>query len=468
MVTPYPPQPDGIAAYAVQAVQGLRAAGDEVEVLSPGPSAAHHHLELRGVRGALALAKRVRAYDRVVIQFHPDFFYTQPLTSSSIAKETAALLVAVQLARHVEVRVHEVDYRWGRRRDLTGWLTRRLWNRVDAITVHTVRERQDLIESFRVDGDRVHLVEHGSDFVPHTTLDKIRARATVGIPEEVTSFLAIGFIQRHKGFDRAVRAFQQLGIADRARLDVVGAVRVEDEGNLTYLEELEELVASVPGAHLHPGFLTDEAFDRWIVASDALVLPYRSIWSSSVLERAVLFGRPVIATDVGGLRDQAGERPGVTIVRDDAGLALAMAAVMAPHEHRADEQQGLAWPEPGAGRDAVQQAIRSRAAAARGHPDPVVVPDDDGSGERRFAGVGSGDALRRMPGLGLPEARGRASLVKLIVRKLTAWELDPVIHHINTVHRATLDAIDDLRATDGASGQRGRTATSRTKVPPGK
>jgi hypothetical protein len=143
---------------------------------------------------------------------------------------------------------------------------------------------------------------------------------------------------------------------------------------------------------------------------------------------------------------------------------------MAPHADRAEEQEGLAWPEEGSGRDAVQQAVLARAAAARGHPEPVVVPDDEHLGEPRFGGVGSGDTLRRMAGLGLPEARGRASLVKLIVRKLTAWELDPVIHHVNTVHKATLDALDDLRGGDGAGGsdQRGRTATSRTKVPPGK
>ena len=78
MVSPYPPLRDGIAAYAAQAVQALRREGHDVEVLSPGPSAAHHHLDLIGPRGALALAKRVQDYDRVIVQFHPDFFFPLP------------------------------------------------------------------------------------------------------------------------------------------------------------------------------------------------------------------------------------------------------------------------------------------------------------------------------------------------------------------------------------------------------
>jgi hypothetical protein len=47
VVTPYPPLRDGIASYAVQLVARLRREGNDVTVLSPGPSAAHLHLDLR-------------------------------------------------------------------------------------------------------------------------------------------------------------------------------------------------------------------------------------------------------------------------------------------------------------------------------------------------------------------------------------------------------------------------------------
>ena len=49
------------------------------------------------------------------------------------------------------------------------------------------------------------------------------ARAALGLPADEHVFLCIGFVQPHKGFDRAVRAFAGLA-AQGARLDVVGSV----------------------------------------------------------------------------------------------------------------------------------------------------------------------------------------------------------------------------------------------------
>jgi hypothetical protein len=56
MVGPYAPARDGIASYTVQEVRRLVEDGHDVEVLSPAPSAAHQHLDLRHWRGPLALA----------------------------------------------------------------------------------------------------------------------------------------------------------------------------------------------------------------------------------------------------------------------------------------------------------------------------------------------------------------------------------------------------------------------------
>lgn len=106
MVTPYPPVRDGIANYAVQEVKRLRADGHDVEVLSPEPSAAHHHLELTSRRGPLALAKRTGAYDRVIVQFHPDMFFPVLATYRRRLETTLGLLAAFRTAHDVEVRVH--------------------------------------------------------------------------------------------------------------------------------------------------------------------------------------------------------------------------------------------------------------------------------------------------------------------------------------------------------------------------
>ena len=91
VVSQYPPVRDGIGAYAVQQVRALRRQGHHVEVVSPWPSAAHHHLPLEGPRGAKALKKLMAGFGRVIVHFHPDLFYANPSTPTSRISTGTAL-----------------------------------------------------------------------------------------------------------------------------------------------------------------------------------------------------------------------------------------------------------------------------------------------------------------------------------------------------------------------------------------
>ncbi len=462
MVTPYAPNRDGIANYAVQHVKRLRAEGHDVEVLSPGPSAAHHHLDLKGRRGPLALAKRVRGYDRLIVQWHPDVFYPYPATARELTEVTAGLLVCFRSAKAVEVRAHEVNRELGQRRDPAGALARAMWRSVGRIVVHTDTERDELARAYRLDPARIEVVEHGGHFERRTGLTQADARRRLGLPGDGHRFLAIGFVQPHKGFDRAVRAF---GGLDRrgAALDVVGSVRVEEPEYLAHLEELRDLVAATPGTALHEAYVSDEAFDAWIVAADTIVLPYRFIWSSGVMERARLYGRPVIATRVGGLADQA--PPGTTLVDDDDQLRAALwAAVGATPDEPlpAAAVESAPWPA-GADHDTVQAEVRRRARAERAAEDDVAgaAPAVDGEALLEVAPTGRGADrraanLRRVPPLGLPRAvsaRPGASGAKRWVRRLTAWQIDPLITQLNRLRDAAIADLEDGGSPPGGSGR---------------
>lgn len=454
MVTPYPPVRDGIASYAVQSVQRLRAEGHDVEVLSPYPSAAHHHLRLRGARGALALARMVRNYDRVIVQFHPDMFFSVPHTPSQRARAAAALTIAWRRARNLEVRVHECDYTWGRGPGLAPLAVRAMWHAVPHLVVHTEAERERFSTAFGVPPRRIRVAAHGADLTPRTAVSRSEARARLGIGDDELMFLAIGFIQAHKGFDRAVRAFAKLGAAAGrgARLDITGSVRVEDAGQQQYFEQLNDLVNTTPGARLHPGFLSEEAFDLWIVASDVVVLPYRHIWSSGVVERAALYGRPVIATKVGGLADQV--RPGSVLVDDDTELAAAMRAFAFQQGvfERVREVEAPWSDEALHDRGRLMQEIRARAAAARGsaggvaHATPAAAALS--APRRRSSESFRRTApLRRIRPLSLPppvSTRPGVTPVKRVVQRLTGWELDPIVAQVNQLQRAVVEVAEWL------------------------
>jgi glycosyltransferase involved in cell wall biosynthesis len=451
VVSPYAPIRDGIASYALQQVKALRAEGHDVEVLSPQPSAAHHHLDLASPRGPLALARRVRGYDRVVVQYHPDVFYTEGAPPLLRLPTTIGLLVVALLARHLEVLVHEIDYDLAKRRTLDSTLKRWFWRRVDRLTVHTEAEAARMTDAFALPPGAVQVVHHGSHFQRRTSLDRAGARQRLGLAAEGHVFLSIGFIQPHKGFDRAVRAFRSLGAED-ASIHVVGSVRVEDRQYLEHLDDLREEIDTTPGAHLHDGYVSDELFDVWILAADTVVLPYRHIWSSSVLERAALYDREIIATRVGGLAAQA--PVGTVLVDSDDELAQAMADSLARHlggEARVVDEAHRSWDElaEATDHDTVQAAIASRAQEARGRA--LTGPRESealATRQRR----GGGRSLHTMEPFRLSpptSARPLAALVKRVVLVLTAWLLNPIAERLNQLQRATVDALEERRRADG-------------------
>ncbi len=460
MVTPYPPLRDGIANYAVQAVLARRREGHDVTVLSPGPSAAHLHLDLAGVRGAAALARRVRGYDELVVQYHPVFFYDSGASARRSATDLT-LAAAFRLAPRAVAVLHEVEYAEfeadaSRRRAATV-----LWRSLDELHFHSEVERSRFLALFPVEASRTRVVAHGETFVRRTQADRAQARASLGLPADGTVFLSIGFIQRHKGFDRAVRAFAGLHTSG-AELHVVGSTRVDEPEFLEYLRELEDLTAATPGAHLHAGYVSDEQFDRWLVACDVVVLPYREIWSSGVLERAALYGRPVVATRVGGLADQAGDRE-VTFVDDDDELRTALRATVGLEGF---EPAPDTWPAAGVADDelwaAVQGEVRRRAAQRRGvtatRPTAAASPAAPAG-----TGLRISSAVRRLPPAHLPaptSARLGVSTLKRLVRRLTDWEVRPLAQDLDALRTATVRALEAVEAELAA-----RDAEDRDRMP---
>lgn len=460
VVSQYPPVRDGIGAYALQQVRALRRAGHHVEVCSPWPSAAHHHLPLRTPRGPKALRSLMQGFDRVIVHFHPDLFYAAPSTPTSRISTGVALARAFRGGPHVELRLHEVDRRWAsateqveastrsgfvaeRVFDAAARATRAVFGAADEITVHVPEHQRMMVEQFGVDPSKVRLVDHGEDFAPRVPDDQPAARRALGLDPDEHVFLCIGFVQPHKGFDRAATAFRGLG-DHGASLHIVGSVRVDDPSAAAHQRELEALEAQVPGVHLHLGFVSDEAFDRWIVAADTVVLPYRHIWSSSVAERARLFGRPVIATRVGGLEDQIGDTPGNVVVADNVELAVAMAAAAGGAARRSTAST---WHFDGAvDRATVMAEVQRRAAAQRGtkvrstagHTAPgATVPVHVATPLRR---------LRPVPPPPATSARPGVSTLKRLIRRVIAWEVDPLREQLVHLQQASVQAAETADA----------------------
>lgn len=328
MLTPYPPMRGGIAAYAHQAVTRLRDDGHEVAVASPEPSSGDSVLNVSRAGGGARLARLAAGVDQLVVQFYPDMLSDPGAPMSVRGRSLFRLARGLRAAPSSELVIHEVNYGDGPTAPILRRVVRAVWKQADVITVHTERERTDFTTAFGIDPARVRVVSQGQHLVPHTALDRTAARAALDLPSDDVILVAIGFLHPHKGFDRAVDAFRAVA-APGARLYVVGSVWREDADIRRYVEELTRSSHDTPGAELRETYLSDEEFDRWIVAADALVLPYREGWSSNVMERGLLYDRPVIMSRVGGMAEQGSGRSSVRLVGDDAALVEAVREAIA-------------------------------------------------------------------------------------------------------------------------------------------
>lgn len=328
MLTHYPPMRGGISAYADQAVARLREQGHDVEVASPEPSDAEHVLDVRARGAGATLARLARNCDRLIVQFQPEMLGSPDSTLLTRSRSLLRLARGLRAAPSAELCIHEVNYGAGPTAALQRRLVRPIWNLADEVIVHTERERRDFANGFGVGEDRIRVVSQGEHMLRRTDADRERARAALGLPADEVILLAIGFLQPNKGFDRAIRAFAQVPQTG-ARLFVVGSQWRDDPASSSHIDELRRLAGETPHTEVREGYLDDEEFDRWIVASDLLVLPYRFGWSSNVMERGLLYDRPVIMSRVGGMAEQGVDRPGVTLIEDDAALVEAMRGVIA-------------------------------------------------------------------------------------------------------------------------------------------
>lgn len=462
MVSPFPPYRDGIAAYAVQELRALRRADTKVDVLSPLPSAAPMHLPLGGAPGMAMLARRAVGYDRLIIQFSPEMLFGRCHGPAERVAVWMGLLALTRLV-DVDVRLHELEYGPIERNPAERRAAATALRAAARVTVHTEAEREAL--RHRLGAIRsLQVIQHGRDFTPATDLGPDEARAALGLPDHPFVFLTIGFLQEHKGFDQAIEAMGRLGVerADAARRDparhphlyVVGSARVDHPEISGYVDRLRRLCDMTPQATLREGYVSDERFDLWLRAADAVILPYREIWSSGVLERARLFDLPVIASDLPQLRDQV--PPGTELFADLDELEAAMSRLLQRGSRPIDlDAVGAADPgSPGAADDdhgmqrwdvdeaspdrrSVQAQVVARARAGRLAEEAVGVA----AAGRPVDGLLAIGPLHRPSAT---SARPGVSGAKRLIRRVIDWRIEPVAAQVEELQRATLAAVAEL------------------------
>jgi glycosyltransferase involved in cell wall biosynthesis len=200
---------------------------------------------------------------------------------------------------------------------------RRLYDRVDAIVVHSDYGRRQLVDILGIPAGKVHVIHHAA----FEHLIGLEGELPPELPPDRSPVvLFFGLFRPYKGIDTLLEAWRDVSDAE---LWVVGMPKIP----------LEPLRASAPAnVRFVPRFINDSEQAALFRRVDVIVLPYTRtarLDFSGVLATALAFGKPIVLSDVGGFGEVAATGAGVLVPPGDPGaLRSALQRLMADPEER--------------------------------------------------------------------------------------------------------------------------------------
>lgn len=163
-------------------------------------------------------------------------------------------------------------------------------------------------------------------------VDKEQAKNNLKL-EDKNILLFFGFIRDYKGLDILIEAFSIVRKSIDVKLIVAGEFYELEEKYIKLIQKhkLEEAVI------LKKDFIPTSDVKYYFSASDAVVLPYKSATQSGIVQVAVNFCMPVIASNVGGIGEVIEDGKTGFIVEKENPEKLAQAIIRFYNEDREKE-----------------------------------------------------------------------------------------------------------------------------------
>jgi len=222
------------------------------------------------------------------------------------------------------------------------WLTRLAMQRAAFVVTKSDHLRQEAIR-MGIDGRKVRTVRNGCDPSVFHVADRKAARVQLAVHDDAELALFVGRLDGKKGIMELLEAFVSLA-SRRPNLllayigDGPGAAQLRSKAKHFALQDRIILVGACPS----------QKVAQWLAAANVLALPSYNEGYPNVVIEALSCGRPVIATNVGGILELVNDQSGILVSpRDSLGVAHAIETALERNwdEHLISEQFRRSWDE---------------------------------------------------------------------------------------------------------------------------
>jgi glycosyltransferase involved in cell wall biosynthesis len=171
---------------------------------------------------------------------------------------------------------------------------------LDAYITHSESDKKLVAERYSIDPEKIHVIPLGLFDQYGGLLNEKESKEILSIKEDFV-ILFFGLIRKYKGVSYLIKAFELFPseILEKSRLLIVGEI----------WEDRKELLDQIQNSPLQnritlvDEYVPDEKVNTYFSAADVVVLPYLRASQSGIAHIAMYFGKPVVVSEVGGLKE---------------------------------------------------------------------------------------------------------------------------------------------------------------------
>ena len=238
----------------------------------------------------------------------------------TIARETVYFLIPLVLAaKELGIKIlytfHDVEpfekYLPGQE------VLKEFYNLADGGTVGNLQEQKLLIDKYEFPKEKLILAEHGIYTIfDFNKYDKESARKHLGISMDKKVILNFGILRPYKGFDDTIKAMPELLKKDSNYfLHISAGVRVF--GGPEDLIKLNKELHLENDSKMDFDYVPSDEIEPIFKSADVVVLPYKQVSQSGILNLALYFKKPVIISNLFMEKDEINNKLGLVVEPGD-------------------------------------------------------------------------------------------------------------------------------------------------------